>query len=68
MDNSFTTVVREPKPWSIRFGKHKGKTLELIWQEDPKYIQWLMLEPWIDQKLKNYIVKQTWYDVCPAEI
>jgi len=67
METSFTPV-KEPKLWTMRFGKHKGKTLEDVWKDDPKYIQWLMTEPWIDSKLKGYITKQTWYDVVPTEI
>lgn len=29
------------KPFTMGFGKHKGKTLEQIAQEDPDYIRWL---------------------------
>ena len=28
-------------PWPIPFGKHKGRTLDHVWQVDPKYLDWL---------------------------
>lgn len=62
---SFTTVS---KPWTMRFGKYKGLTIEDVWNRDPKYIHWILLEPWINQKLKSYIIQQPFYDVVPSEI
>lgn len=71
MSDSFTTVSERreaPKPWTMRFGKYKGLTIEEVWSRDAKYIHWILLEPWIDQKLKSYIIRQPFYDIVPREI
>lgn len=42
----------EAKQYTINFGKHSGKTLEQILNEDSQYVQWL-----INNKNDSYLIK-----------
>ena len=65
MNGSFTTVGKHssPKEWTCRFKKHLNKTWSQIWAEDPQYVNFIMCQSWVDDKLKGYIVKQPFYAV-----
>ena len=37
------------------FGKHKGKTLEEIKNEDKEYLEWILIQAWTKRRLKEQI-------------
>lgn len=39
----------------IKFGKHKGKNIQLLINQDPKYILWLVKQPWLSQDILEEI-------------
>jgi len=51
------------KEWTCRFKKHIDKPWSQVWNDDPQYVNWLMSEPWVDSKLKNYIRRQPFYSI-----
>lgn len=63
---SFTPVKRSipydsEKGLQFLFGKYKGQYISDVWESNPKYITWIMTTPNMNQKLKEYIVKQPFY-------
>jgi hypothetical protein len=48
---------KEPSEIALTFGKHKGKSLEEIWQEDSGYIRWLMSAEKTNDGLKKACAK-----------
>ena len=47
--------VAQRKQFTILFGKHKGQTLEYIYDEDNDYFEWLETLDNLNDKLKNEI-------------
>jgi hypothetical protein len=43
--------------WLMKFGKHKDQLIIDVCKKDLKYMEWLMLQPWLDETLKNYIIE-----------
>lgn len=39
----------------FRFGKHKGKTLTEVYNEDVSYLRWIKEQYWVDEYLRSYI-------------
>jgi len=37
-----TTDLSQMNTWSIKFGKHKGKTFGEMLKEDPEYCSWIV--------------------------
>lgn len=39
----------------IKFGKYWGKSVYQVAEDDPDYVFWMFLQPWIEQKYKTFI-------------
>jgi hypothetical protein len=39
----------------IKFGKHWGKSVYQVAEEDPDYVFWMFQQPWIEQKYKTFV-------------
>ena len=65
-NNSFE--IKQQKEWTCGFKKHLEKPWSQVFKEDPQYVHWVLTQPWVDDKLKGYIVKQPFYDCAPTEI
>lgn len=37
------------------FGKHKGKTVSLMWEEDPEYCEWLLTQDFVRPRLREVL-------------
>lgn len=46
-----------PYEYKFNFGKHRGKSLALLIQDDPKYLIWLSKQKWIKDDAKEAIAK-----------
>lgn len=44
----------------LPLGKYKGKTLKEVWDENPKYIHWIIAETNLDN-IKQQIYKTSFY-------
>ena len=51
-------VKKEPVIWTFRFGKHKDQAITSVIKTDPDYIEWILKQEWLDEKLKNYILSK----------
>jgi len=40
---------------SIRFGKHKNKTLKWVAENDPKYLDWIVNSTWTEKNAKSIV-------------
>jgi hypothetical protein len=43
-------IVRVEDPPMIRFGKHAGKSAAEVMATDPAYVQWMLAQPWFQEK------------------
>lgn len=43
-------ITRVEDPPMIRFGKHAGKSAAEVMATDPKYVQWMLAQPWFQEK------------------
>ena len=43
-------IVRVEDPPMIRFGKHSGKSAAEVMATDPAYVQWMLAQPWFQEK------------------
>jgi hypothetical protein len=43
-------IVRVEDPPLIRFGKHSGKSAAEVMATDPAYVQWMLAQPWFQEK------------------
>jgi hypothetical protein len=54
-EESKITTREEAEQYTLKFGKHKGKTLKEIFETDPSYIDWLMDSERTDEIIKTAI-------------
>jgi hypothetical protein len=47
------------KGLKILFGKHKGSSVRYVFDNGPKYFQWLLSLPDLNEKLRNEMNKYT---------
>jgi hypothetical protein len=43
-------IVRVEDPPVLRFGKHAGKSAAEVMATDPDYVQWVLAQPWFQEK------------------
>ena len=57
-------VIQNIKPsgddYVMPLGKYKGKTLKQVWEENPKYINWVIANTTLDN-IKQEIYKTSFY-------
>ena len=49
---------KEPIIWTFKFGKHKDAAITTVIKNDPGYIEWLLKQEWLNEKLKGYILSK----------
>jgi len=41
----------------IRFGKHKGQSVDTVFRADPGYLWWLSGQPWVAEKFTGLLLE-----------
>lgn len=49
------TEQDEKKVFEFTFGKHKGKAVDSVIENDPSYAKWVCAQPFLNSEIKNYI-------------
>lgn len=47
---SMSEITRVEDPPVLRFGKHAGKSAAEVMATDPNYVQWVLAQPWFQEK------------------
>lgn len=45
----------DPAAFVMPFGKHKGKPVSSMWEEDPDYCRWLMEQDFVRPRLREVL-------------
>jgi hypothetical protein len=43
-------IIRVEDAPRLRFGKHNGKSVAEVMAIDPEYVQWVLMQPWFQEK------------------
>ena len=41
--------------YCLRFGKYKGNTIPFVQNMEPSYLDWVLKQGWVNEKIKSYI-------------
>lgn len=48
-------IIRKEDPPLIRFGKYSGKSAAEVMVTDPAYVQWMLAQPWFQEKTPQLV-------------